>query len=357
MKAFPIAIELRSPALVSAAPPASNLLETLRFLPGNTVRGILARRAIDCGLDPNGAEFDRLFLTRQVRYGFAFPESSEPIPLSARTCKLEPGFKPAGHGVADLLLGRSGSCVCGRPLDYLPGFWRPSDQRAAKVATRLITRTAVEPTRGTAKGGQLFSQRVLAEGQVFSAVIEASEEAEERIAELLAEPFPAVVGTGGSRGQGWCEVRSSAAVPSALESARERYRKFTAAAGRPVLAVTLASDGLFSDDYLRDLTAPALAHLAPLGIDPADWSLRSSAFAESRRVFGFDGEPIRLPRSPRLAVSAGSAFLFELAPGRAEPHIAAGTGSGWIGDAHDEGYGRAVLWNPFHLRFAAGGEG
>jgi hypothetical protein len=69
---------------------------------------------------------------------------------------------------------------------------------------------------------------------------------------------------------------------------------------------------------------------------------------DTRLVFGFDGEPICLPREPRLAVSAGSVFLFEAKT--TDPSIPEGDGVGWIGEGNREGYGQAVLWHPFHLR-------
>jgi hypothetical protein len=124
---------------------------------------------------------------------------------------------------------------------------------------------------------------------------------------------------------------------------------------RPVLAVTRLSDGLFQDDYLRDSTAPALHDLKALGIDPEDWEPRPArAFMDVRQIFGFDGVPIRLPRPPRVAVAAGSTFLYEARGGR-DPIIPTGDGSGWIGGLCGEGYGRAILWHPFHLE-PEGGE-
>jgi len=137
------------------------------------------------------------------------------------------------------------------------------------------------------------------------------------------------------------------APPRAGTSAAERYQRYRQAARRPVLAVTLLSDGFFFDDYLRTSFIPSIEDLVPLGVDPAEWSSRPfQAFTDVRRVFGFDGEPVNLPRPHRLAVAAGSAFLFEA---RGEPRAPEGTGIGWIGDGRREGYGRAVLWHPFHL--------
>lgn len=348
-----VRIALRSPTLLASAPPASNQLETLRFIPGNTLRGVIARRYLELGNPPEGEEFRRLFLGGEVRFGFGFAGGSQVLPLSARSCKYDAGFREEdGHGVVDLLIPRdetAGCAQCKSPIDYYQGFWSPQDRTAVGVSTRLLTRTAIDPQRGTAKNGQLYSQRVLAEGQDFLATIEAPDDLGLRLAEILAEEFPAVLGTGGSRGQGWADVGRHDPSPANRGTAKARYGKFSAAAEKPVLAVTLLSDGLFRDDYLREATAPALRDMEPLRIHSDDWEPRPArAFMDVRQVFGFDGVPIRLPRPPRIAVAAGSAFLFEAKDGR-DPVIPEGDGTGWIGESNGEGYGKAVLWHAFHL--------
>ncbi len=117
------------------------------------------------------------------------------------------------------------------------------------------------------------------------------------------------------------------------------------------LAVTLCSDAIFHDDYLRDCTAPQLSDFIPLGIDPDVWEAEPvRAFAATRMVFGFDGAPIHLPRSPRLAVSAGSVFMYTAKSGK-NPAIPQEGGVGWIGDNNREGFGQAVLWHPFHCKY------
>jgi hypothetical protein len=207
-----VRIDLRSPALLASAPPASNQLETLPFIPGNTLRGVMARRYLDLGHGSESDEFRRIFLAGEARFGFATAKGSEALPLSARSCKYVPGFRgEEGHGVFDILLpvpgeGKERCPVCGHALDYHRGFWVSEPTREVQVKTRLVTRTAIDPQRGTAKTAQLYSQRVLSEGQVFLAAIEAPDDLAPRLAEMLDKGFPAILGTGGNRGQGWAEV-------------------------------------------------------------------------------------------------------------------------------------------------------
>lgn len=195
----------------------------------------------------------------------------------------------------------------------------------------------------------LYSQRVMEEGQVFHATIEATEALTSHLTDLLHEPFTGFIGTGASRGQGWVEVQRQEPKPGGIGTARSRFQAYFARLDKPVLVVTLLSEGLFRDDYLRENTAPAIADLEPLKINAADWREEpQQAFMDTRPVFGFDGEPIFLPREPRLAVLAGSVFLFEAKT--RDPSIPEGDGVGWIGDGNREGYGQSVLWHPFHLQ-------
>lgn len=104
-------ITLQSPALLAAAPPASNLTETLDYIPGNTVRGLLARRYLDVKGNADAA-FTELFATGQTRFGCGQILGAEVIPLSARSCKYYGGFRRDGsHGVLDCCSRRARSAA------------------------------------------------------------------------------------------------------------------------------------------------------------------------------------------------------------------------------------------------------
>ncbi len=349
MASIRLKLTTQSPLLVAVGPPSHNLIETLDFIPGNTIRGLLAQRYIDQKKQTDDV-FSRLFLSGQIRFGFAFINGSQAIPLSAYSCKYTGGFEnDKGHGITDMLQEGNGKyCpICEKPLDHFEGFWNPSEKTAQSIRKRLITRTAIDPVLGCAGSGQLYSQRVIEEGQTFFSNIEAPDDLASELTGLISNPFVACIGTGRSRGQGWIEVKRD--VPEDLsknDTAKERFQRFKS----KVLAITLLSDAIFHDEYLRDCTAPAVSHLEPLGIEPDDWEpLPSKAFAVSRMVFGFDGIPLQLPRVPRSAVSAGSVFLFDAKGGR-EPVVPDGNGIGWIGDSNGEGFGHAVLWHTFHVK-------
>ena len=351
MKSISISITTKSPLLLSQGPPAHNLIKTLDFIPGNTIRGLLARQYLSNGGQAGDSDFVSLFLSGETRFGFARINGCQTIPLSARSCKYNDGFKEdQGHGVIDVLLSdkerRCEEQECNMPVDYFEGFWNPATCKKQRVRKRFITRTAIYPVLGSASMGQLYSQQVIEEEQVFRGIIEVPE----GLAGALESLFPsnyfiARIGTGRSSGQGWVEVRREALSLPSWGTAKERFKRFK----DRVLVVTLLSDAIFHDKYLRDCTAPDISHLKFKDIKSDDWeSVPSNAFASSRMVFGFDGTPFQLPRAPRVAVTAGSVFLFKAKNG-GEPNIHDSDGIGWIGDNNREGFGQAILWHPFHL--------
>ena len=358
-----LSITTLSPLLLSAGPPAGNLIETLDFIPGNTIRGLLAQKYMTCGGKPKDNIFRRLFLTGETRFGFAGINGSQAIPLSARSCKYNSGFiEDKEHGVIDILLpdpdNEEKRCIevnCKHPVDYLEGFWNPETCKKEKISKRLITRTAIDPVRGSASHEQLYSQRVIEEGQTFVGVIEVPDDLKSDLINTLASAVFLRWGKGRSRGQGWVEVKEAEPPVFSFEGTlKERLERFNNDKGLPLLAVTLLSDAIFHDEYLRDCTAPDVSHLKPLGINENgknEWKLKHyRAFASQRLVYGFDGKPLQLPRQPRLSVTAGSVFLFEPENG-IKPTAPDGNGIGWIGDNNREGFGQAVLWHPFHYQY------
>ncbi len=349
-----LSITARSPLLLTTGPPAFNLLETMDLIPGNTIRGLLARRYLDQGGKAEDDTFQNLFLKGGARFGFARIRGAQVIPLSARSCKYDGGFKGDGsHGMLDLLLGSEEEkrcSKCNQAIDYFEGYYNPTTYCREEVCTRLITRTAIDPVRGSASHNRLYSQRVIEEGQTFIGTIETTEALRPALEKLLAGKFTAGIGKGRSRGQGWVEVKECKTPdPLSKTNAADRAARFTESGGQ-LLAVTLLSDAIFQDGYLRDCTAPDLGHLEPLGINPDQWEpLPGKTFAASRLVFGFDGEPWRLPRVPRLAVTGGSVFLYRAKTGL-EPDIPRDNGIGWIGENNREGFGQAIIWHPFHYQ-------
>jgi hypothetical protein len=367
MKTFWIEIATESPVLLADGPPAGNLTKTLDFIPGSVILGLLAHSYL-CrdGKRAEDPHFEALFLEGKAFFDNGHLEGAQPIPQSARTCKYFEGFKgqKGGHGVWDLLLHPGGELRCeapdcGKPLDYFHGGVAgkilpdgTADWQRLEVDKRVITRTAISAHFGIAASGKLYSHEVIEEGQRFIARIVAPQELESVVSELLDKPFEACIGRGRSRGQGWVRVMQCDPAGEPLNAAAERAPGFLGQDGHPLLAVTFLSDALFCDDYLRDITLPTLDHLFEDHEFKKYWEpVAADAFTETRLVSGFQGPPWNLPREPRLAVCAGSVMAFKLRYKDAEIPRLAGDGEIRVGDRTAEGFGRAVLWHPFHDHF------
>lgn len=372
----PIFLEIstRSPLLLADGPPAGNLTTSLDFIPGGVLLGVMARRYLDSVGSAVDSVFRRLFLEGKAVFDNACINGAHPIPLSARSCKYDDGFasEKGAHGVVDLLLAAPGEVrcpggQCGHPIDYFPGFCSLSSAYGRlrwsrkKIDRRIITRTAVSAPLGTADTGRLYSQEVIEEGQAFIARIELAADAgqaeREALSRLVDKRFDACIGRGRSRGQGWVAVSPCESREAPLPPASERAAGFVAEDGRRLLTVTFLSDAIFSDAYLRDISLPELHHLctpspAETGIVAAEWEhAPHRVFADTRLVSGFQGPPWNLPREPRLAVAAGSVISFQAAHPGSAVTCTARSGEIRLGERTAEGFGRALLWHPFHLDF------
>lgn len=67
-------LHLRSPAIVSTLSGDPNSAATQPFIPGGTLRGVVAARLLACGVGGDSEEFRRLILSGGVRYLHAYPE-------------------------------------------------------------------------------------------------------------------------------------------------------------------------------------------------------------------------------------------------------------------------------------------
>ena len=313
MKSISISITTKSPLLLSQGPPAHNLIKTLDFIPGNTIRGLLARQYLSNGGQAGDSDFASLFLFGETRFGFARINGCQTIPLSARSCKYNDGFKEdQGHGVIDVLLSdkerRCEEQECNMPVDYFEGFWNPAICRKQRVRKRLITRTAINPVLGNASMGQLYSQQVIEEEQVFRGIIEVPEDLAGALGRLFpSDYFIARIGTGRSRGQGWVEVRREALSLPSWGTAKERFKRFK----DRVLVVTLLSDAIFHDKYLRDCTAPDISHLKSMDMNKGTALLEVAALmgldAGGIMAIGDSANDIEMLRAAGLGVAVGNA--------------------------------------------------
>ena len=384
-----IKLKLIEPLHLAASHTVSPTASTLEFIPGTALRGALAKKYLDQkGCVAEDENFQNWFLKEGVRFGsltplgnsLSYKLASEPLPLTAFTCKLYPGFRSddfANHGVRDMLFefmkgeddfpdDRCYHENCESHLVPFNGFYF-SDSSYGKISIykRLETRTAIDSMTETAAQRQLYSLEVLEEGQIFGGSIELETREQELAfkAMLLGDDAEIRLGAARTRGFGLAkifEAKLSGPADKMLENLSERIKNFNDHAlhtrsigckGNSLcFALTLRSDCILVDEYLRCqgivtpqalgfYVHPALAQATPL-----------AAFCRTRLVDGWNAAQ-KNPRPTEAAICSGSVFVFGI---NASPEELAGylvnLEKYGMGERRQEGYGRVTVCDPFHLQ-------
>jgi CRISPR-associated protein Csx10 len=353
---------------------AGDVPGTLHYLPGSAIRGALATNFMRAGGDEKKDEFLRLFLSDEVRFGNLYPgKNGKPLPLTAWTCKLRPGFThDNGHGVWDLLLGLAAKRVFGKDinapvcrenharsdqrgsgdgqvdLERFTGFYsydrfnsydsEIGAWRKSGTDTRILARTSICSPLGTAKYGQLYSLEALEEGQLFWGYIYCRDDVESKLQSLF---FPErrsdgqegrllFLGTARNRGLGKVELyelsyaedvnlygRNPADLKKRLQTFNENLRSHAVESDKKTyFSLTLDSDVILQDDLLR-----YMSYLDPRAMredlrsrtgEDHKWLERVELVLQvssTRRLSGWN-EKHGLPKDEALAVSMGSVFLY-----------------------------------------------
>jgi len=366
---------------------------TLRFIPGTSWRGSLAwAHTIVCpGKDQ---EFQDFFLSRRVMYSNLlpanFPKSQSelrdksdpvsPLPLTAKSCKRLSGFISQStpdepkHGVRDTLIpwllfslsGESDAGVlnkiskcpeknCGAVLEGIPGYYRRGKAGVTGISdlrTSVITRTGINRATGTVQENILFSREVIQKGATFWGFALLDDELEDRWCDFLSEALARGmirVGSGRSSGLGRIKIEAEKTVAVNLDTTakkiKDRLVAFNSILKKEAalydielkslcyLPLTLSSDLILRDDFLRFITAldgERLVH----------WC------AKTRRISGWDGIK-KLPREDLWGIASGSVFVFALEQEPDYRRLAEIQLSG-VGERVSEGYGRVVWADDWH---------
>lgn len=305
---------------------------TLSYIPGPTLRGAIAWRWLR--ENPAAAQtpgFQRLFDREELRCGPLYPlaapareagigyraDLSLPLPFTARTCKLEPGFRRAalrnerGHGVVDTLVDaleevatrrlrlaketppdewrglarheRCGQAGCKAAMDRFSGYYVFGEARGqpwfrqVRPALRLISRTAILDELESAQPAALFSRQAVEAGQEFAGFLDVTSEAEADLQQLLSSSTDLYIGAGRTAGLGQMEVieidSDWGVLTKLLGPVIDRQQAFEAQLSASLrqrwtlVPLTLLSDTILLDSRLRHVSAPepdVLRHYAAL---------------------------------------------------------------------------------------------
>jgi len=380
--------------------------ETLRYIPGHTLRGALA--SAHRLLRPERTdEFSRFFLSGAVHFSNAYPAEIEvrapellprPLPLTTRSCKRYPGFETSGstqHGVVDalipsLLFALTGqrhldvlspldacSAVtsrgdrCGEPLQAIRGFFqrRPGQAGYALVVPRvqLTAHVGINRARRTAQEGVLYQHEAMVRGTCFAATWRGEAALLDELiafAQEAANKGALRVGTARSRGLGELGLRAVSNYPDTtpeslafrLKAFAERLHGYADKVGVSLPAgtlvpLTLNADAIVRDRFGRYLGLPGQEYWASLGF-PAGTRVVWSA-VEARRIMGWDAV-LGLPRDDQWALAMGSVLVL-LVPASVEDVVPVLTQleAHGLGERRDDGFGRVTVADAFHLEVGA----
>ena len=411
---FTILVELESPMLIGTDREFPLFMETRDYIPGGVLRGSLARAMNEAGVlrgsqapaqhqSAAGDGFERLFGgTGPPIFENLYPtlsqEGSYPVPLSARSCKRQPGFETesgANHGVGDVLIRQAvfehflveGPALpllyqpvcpkCGSELD------RPGDvyyetaagvYRPVRTPIRRQSHTAINRKRYTAADNMLYTQETIQPGLgvgqdrtnlFFRGVVRC----QAGHAQLLRNWLPRVkwIGQGRSRGQGQVRLTITdehAGPANQLPSLGQRLAAFNKAVRlewefyKDTVGVTMPDAN--EHFFCLDLAAPAFFNrcgLPALQPDLTDLNLETSeaglmrAFADRIVVSGWH-MGAGLPRRTQLAAVMGSVYMYRtsgLSLDELEERLSRVEQTG-LGEERERGFGSVLVSSPFHYQ-------
>lgn len=371
-------LTLDSPACVGQPFGWENLRSSRTEVPGSALRGMVGFALAEVLQDADDDAFQRLVHPDTgAIFDFAWPASADaqgqwaaPWPLTARVCKRKPAEHAEGatDGLLDRLLlvaaadaaaqgrvadaiaraGEQGCSVpdCGAPMKSRSG-WRTRDADAA-IATRVVTRLALDRRRRSARQGALFQTEVLEPGLTFRASVRRlAAGTADRLALALRQPLS--VGAGRSRGWGKLSVE---VTPRATRKDLEpRQRRFRQALERRAEALSVELD---ARRYVAvTLLAPLLPDAgdddgtttlaAALGVDVSGCALKVRRFGYEN---GWDQRAGR--RSMVRSVVAGSVFVFDLGQPVTQEQLTklGDLETDGAGQRRTQGFGRILFFDP-----------
>ena len=380
--------------------------ETLRYVPGSTLRGGLAAAHTMLGRDKD--EFSAFFTHEESSFGNLYPASFDddpkledlqddmsplhPIPATARTCKRFGGFKfdqmdeeDPHHGAYDSLIpwaifalsgetnvtileGEKDCPECDEPMDRFTGFYRRSESNQeaigqAKAERSLRTRTGIDRNTGTVKHGILYNREVLRAGSEFWGTLNVPDDQAQAFYDFIEEASKAKllrIGNNRTRGFGRITLNLERAERGdTAETLRQRIDDFTAELRRwaqeagvdtphaAYVSLTLTADAVLYDRLLRCQTTITPAYLeAVWGLAGAEPIYQNSG---TRRVMGWNSL-WRVPKPDDIAITMGAVFLFGFrgSPGEDQVQTLLTMQNQGIGVRRREGFGRLVVASPFH---------
>ncbi|MFZ7111984.1 MAG: hypothetical protein ACOWYE_09905 [Desulfatiglandales bacterium] len=387
MKTYALFCEIESPFILSSTRGTGHLLSGADHIPGTTLRGALAGLFNKQDFDENKPAW-RIFAQDEIHFAPLYPTSkrilSRPVPLSAISCKFEPGFSGDNKdGVLDALVADPPfppcpMANCRAPTEGFTGYYCYTRGKMSSIRPqqRRVAHTAISQQRQVADSGNLYTYEALdtyavmlserkpvLKKQLLGGLLRTKDSGlKDAINKKLEEANWIVrIGKAKSRGAGKLKVEEiremddpSRRMPleQRLEGLNERAKDVFKCPGDLFFSITLETDAILLDPWLRYRKTVDMEDLADVLKVPAlkAFTIHRS-FSSVHTVSGWNGS-IGLPREDELSVRKGSCFLYHAkAQGSFSDEVMQALEQfeqEGIGERKAEGYGRLTVSDPFH---------
>lgn len=387
MKFYRIIATLLSPLSIQKTRLSSGS-ETLSYLPGSSLRGAFAAKYFQEGGGPEDDDFKRLFIEDPVCFPNLLPSDDEGkiipqvLPLTSVSCKRFPGFRSnALHGVRDTLSkklvernSREGLIdwlcpICDEEMTDIAGYWNGDILAPARYEPTLFFQrhTGIDRLTGTIAPTVFYITQAMAdyrrrpsEGdpedgycrQVLSGGV-FMDEVQHAILNTLAHG-PLFVGADRTRGMGELHVviEPSDIAPPDVEGWDQSFKTKVLSLAKGDLredmnsgvyfSVKLESHAILVDEFLRP--TPEL----DLGLPGVKAVMK---VAKPQIIRGWNSA-WRMPKPDDMGVMMGSVYLFRYEAKDVEvlSRLLANLTINGVGLRREEGFGRVVACEPFHIQ-------
>lgn len=366
MQEYSIELTLVEPVCIAAKRGVGNVIPTLDYLPGSSLRGALAHlwlqenatRQADGHFrfanSQDEAQFERLFLHPDVRYSQCTVNNARVLPQTAMSCKNYSGIGKGKHGLVNVLASdakaaldascpvsdlscRSPNCDGVSALDAMEGFYIESGGELVQqpIARRFMTRTRISEIFDTAHHAALYTRTALEAQQSLTGKIRLHDNADgDVLARLLAKQQDILhLGAAKSRSTGRAEVTVTPYYSTwsdenalGLEERLHIFQSFFTGMKGYFWEITLFSDAILQDDYLRfkswidisDIANCVAENMAKNSVPVQEIARTQQIFqhfelvrcwSKTTPVAGWQSAWL-LPKFEQTAIKAGSVFLF-----------------------------------------------
>ncbi len=395
---YQLKIILKSPVCIARYKGVGNVIETIDYIPGNTIRGALAmyylkthgtwhqEKRLYILPDTEKVKFDNIFNSEAICFNNAYIGDNKVIPLTASTCKYKSGFEGENgddsHGVRDTLMelvkyeltGNFNQDIfdvcekCQAPMDRFSGYYEVQSTpytmyKQETVEKRFIARSTLNDTFETASSGKLYTIEVIEERQGFKAELN-----KETFGELqpLFDEKVVRIGRAKSRGFGEVHICVEKTVEDKSNSLKSRFEGFNnemrkSMQNKYFFSVTLLSDMILLDEILRFKSTVEISDLvnSTKEITPeCEASLNKFKLLRgflTTRIVSEWNHALKLPQEDSLAIAKGSVFVFvsdELTENAIEHLITIldVIEKSGFGEQQKKGYGRIKFCDEFHWK-------